>query len=383
MKSHRLIAFALGLFLMGSLLAGEAEAQKGSSKPPSSSGNSSSGSSGSKPKFSAPPAAPKPSSPPANTAPPKPPANTAPPKNDPPANTAPPKNDSNKPKFSAPPANTAPPKKEEEKPKFSAPPANTAPPKNEPPKSNPPTGPPAANVKGSEKPKSPAASLSEKARAAKENRSEVKWQESQKATAPPIPKYTAPSGKEVTVRTGSKDVEHIRNLPSTSVKPEVLKQNVHVHVTQNNYQHPPSWYYSQPTVYVGGGYSSAFWYMMGEWSAERRAAWLYNHRYDIESDAYQRGLRDAEVARRVAEMESRRVTRNANYVDPEFSKNPERQYDEDYVVASYNPTVTYHPTTSHDSGSARTVFYVLGAIVLIGVIAWAAYALFFKVRWGS
>lgn len=221
---------------------------------------------------------------------------------------------------------------------------------------------------------------SQKAQAAKEARSEAKWKETQKAQAPPVAKYTSPEGKTVNVRTGSKDVEYIRSLPSSSIKPEVRQQNITVHVTKH-YHHPYTYYTSQPVVYVGGGYSSAFWWMMMEWDAERRARWLYHNRYNIEADAYSRGMRDAQVSQYIAKLEADRAYRDANYVDSEFSKDRSLMYTDDYVRAAYNPTVHHDPTPV--SGSAvLKVFLVLASIVLGGVILWVIYYLIFVARWG-
>jgi hypothetical protein len=53
-------------------------------------------------------------------------------------------------------------------------------------------------------------------------------------------------------------------------------------------------------MYIGGGYNPAFWWMMSEWDAERRARWLYHNQNTIERDAYERGMQDAKVAEYVA-----------------------------------------------------------------------------------
>jgi hypothetical protein len=297
-----------------------------------------------------------------------------------------------KPKFgptepSKPPANTKPVEPPKPAP---TPPANTKPPEASKPKFGPtePSKPPANTTVvvpvpvNSAKPKSDG-ELSDKARANREARSETKYAETQKATAPPKPKYTTADGKEVQVRTATKEVEYVRNLPSSAIKPEVRQQNVNVHVTNYHYRHPASWYYSQPTVYVGGGYSSPFWYMMSEWDAERRARWLYNHRYDIDKTAYERGLQDGRVAAEVARLENQRSYRDPNYIDPEFKSDPSLTLDDDYVRESYNPTVVTTDSTPTDPRAARMVFYVLGSLVLLGLLGWGIYCLCCKVRWGS
>ena len=144
-----------------------------------------------------------------------------------------------------------------------------------------------------------------------------------------------------------------------------------VHVNHYHYSHPYSWYYSQPTIYVGGGYSSSFWWMMSEWSAERRAMWLYNHQNVIERDAYERGMRDAAVAARVAELRAGNTPVNSDYVDPEFVDDPGMMYTQEHVEAIYNP---------HVAGLDLWPLFWLAIIILFCL---AIYVLVFKVRWGD
>lgn len=277
---------------------------------------------------------------------------------------------SGKPKFSAP---SSPPQRPESKPQPTKPPESK-------PKFTAPSAPPPerhSTTPGVHTPSAPPSrdGMSDKARAAAEARSERKFQESQKAVQPPVSAYKTPDGKKVEVRTATADAQKIRSMPSSSVRPEVRQKNIEVHVT-HHYPHDYGWYRSQPPVYVGGGYSSAFWWMMMEWDADRRARWLYNHRYDIDADAYSRAVRDAEVARRIERLESSRPYRDPNYVDNEFRADPSLQYDDDYVHAVYNPA----PVTPLDPGAALAVLAVLGSVVLLGVLCWGFYALFFKVR---
>jgi hypothetical protein len=333
MKSLR---FGLVALLLVSLagLSTEADAQS-KNQPPKSSGSS-----GDKPKFSAPP----------------------PSKPNPPAD---------KPKFSAPPPKQE--HKEEPKSKFSSPPST---PKKEPHKEESkskftaPTIPHSGPVLGSEKPK--AGNVSEKARSNKEAESQRKYVESTKAVSPPKPKYTTADGKEVSVRTASKDVEAIRSLPSKAIQPEIRQKNITVHVTNYHYQHPYTYYQSQPYIYVGSGYSSAIFYMMLEWDAERRARWLYNHRYEISEEAYLRGVREGRTQEALNRLEQQRSYRDPNYIDPEFKSDPSAQYTDEYVHHAYNPDI------DHSSGSG--FFNFLGILLIFGVAITVLYFLFFRVR---
>jgi hypothetical protein len=175
-------------------------------------------------------------------------------------------------------------------------------------------------------------------------------------------------------------VQEIRNKPSSHYTPEARQRTYNTHITHHHYSHDYNWYRGQPSVYVGGGYSSAFWWMMMEWDAQRRAEWLYHHRYSIDTSAYERGLQDGEVRRRIERLENERRYRDATYRDPEFNDDPSLMYDDDYVAAAYNPRVV------HDTGGEDFLSWMVGIVLAIGVIAllgWGLYCLFFKVRIGS
>lgn len=350
MKMHRIFfASMLAAILIGVSTSTEVEAMQKSSKP-SSSGSSK----------------PAPSKP--TPAPSKP---TPPPVSKPPAD---------KPKFTSPTPPSKPADKPADKPKFTSPSTPSTPKVEDKPKFTSPDN--KAPVVGSSKPKASPNDPSDKARANKEERSERKFVETTKAAAPPKAKYTTPDGKEVQVRTATKDVEKIRNMPSSSIKPEVRQQNINVHVTKYNYPHPYSYYQSQPYVYMGAGYSSALFWMMTDWDAERRARWYYNHEHELSADAYRRGVADAQTAQAIARLKEKRSYQDPNYTDPEFDDNPATQYTDEYVEAAYNPQV--HPSSgTTDTGTAWNVLIVLGCIVLGGLVLWGLYVLLFKARWGS
>lgn len=195
-----------------------------------------------------------------------------------------------------------------------------------------------------------------------------------KASSPPKSTYTTKDGKEVKINTADKTVTEIRNKPSTYFEPATRRNRIDVHVTNYHYSHPYDWYHSRPYYYVGGGYSSAFWWMMMEWDAERRANWLYHNRHVIEQSAYQRGLQDAEVQRRIAALEARNAPRQERYVDPEFKDNPLDMYDDNYIEAAYNPTVRAVEEDSDWSGFWSTV-------LILGFLGLGGYFLFFH-KWG-
>lgn len=110
--------------------------------------------------------------------------------------------------------------------------------------------------------------------------------------------------------------------------------------------------------------------MMSEWSAERRARWLYHNQNVIEREAYERGMKDAAVAAELARLQTEGVQPNPDYVDDEFKENPDLMYEQEYVEAAYNPVVV----ETRPQGSALRI---------LGVCCFLAYLLFFKIRWGN
>lgn len=220
------------------------------------------------------------------------------------------------------------------------------------------------------------ATTSSKAKANKAAASQRSYQQTKQATAPPRSSYVSKSGKTVNVRKDSKVTSTIRSKPSTSYQPQQRTKRTEVHVHHYGYSHPTSWYYNQPTFYVGGGYSSAFWWMMSEWSAERRARWLYNNQNVIEQAAYERGMKDQAVAAEIAKLKQQNAPVNSDYVDPEFTDNPDLMYTQDYVEAAYNPTVT----VPENSSSFWTYFLTL--VIVLGVVGILFYVAT-QVRWGK
>jgi len=235
---------------------------------------------------------------------------------------------------------------------------------------------------GSVKPKSEP--VSDKARANMQAASERGFLKTQQAVAPPKTDYVAPSGKTVKVDIASPAVAAIRTRPSTELAAPVRQQRTQTHVNHYHYSHPSDWYYTQPAVHVGGGYSSAFWWMMmTDWSAERRARWLYNNQDRIERDAYERGIRDSATAAEIARLQQQNAVRDPHYVDQDFKDNPDLMYEQQYVEAAYNPepaptapvptpapSSRYSGMNAPKTGIFRIVGYAFLTILSIVGIIW-------------
>lgn len=194
------------------------------------------------------------------------------------------------------------------------------------------------------------------------------------ATSPPKSSYTTSTGKTVKVNSSSSAVKSIRSRPSTDYTPAARTQRTEVHITTMGYAHPYSYYNSYQPFYVGGGYSSSFWWMMAEWNAERRARWLYHNQGNIDQSAYERGMKDAAVAAEIARLKTEGTAQNGDYIDSEFEKNPDLMYDQDYVEAAYNPTVA-----PKKNGFATFMKWVL-TLIVIGAIGYGVYYFVAKAR---
>lgn len=216
---------------------------------------------------------------------------------------------------------------------------------------------------GSRKPTT--GSTSSKARANQQAASKRKYETTSKATAPAKTSYTSSSGKTVKVRKDSATVSRMRSRPSSYYTPAARTTRHTTYITTHNYNHGYGWYHSQPYYGMGGGYSSAYWYMMMEWSAQRRATWFYHNRSNIDAAAYQRGVQDTEVQQRLAALEAGGAARNGDYVDPEMADNPGMQYSQDYVEAAYNPTVV----ANTGGGSAAGTVFVWMLVIVFGFVA--------------
>jgi hypothetical protein len=202
--------------------------------------------------------------------------------------------------------------------------------------------------------------MSDKARA-NFDKANVERYKMEKPVQPPKSTYVTQSGKEVKIDTSHKSVETIRSKPYSYYAPEAHQQRVNVFVTNNHYSHPYDWYYSRPYYDCGGGFSSAFWWMvMTDWSAQRRAEWLYNNQYRLNQAAYQQGLQDAQVAQEIARLKAQGVQPDPNYIDPQLRSDPSIMYDRAYIDAVYNAPEPVHGGT----GGLVVLWWIIGIIVL-------------------
>lgn len=143
--------------------------------------------------------------------------------------------------------------------------------------------------------------------------------------ATPAPTYKAPAPVNKTVST-------IKSAPKSTYTPEA-RTNRYTTVVNNHYSHPYSYYQAQPYFNVGGGYSPVFWWMMMEWSADRRAAWMYHNQHNITQEAYLQGTKDAAVQAELARLRASGTPVDTSYVDKDFVANPDLMYTDNHIRA--------------------------------------------------
>jgi hypothetical protein len=300
----------------------------------------------SKPSVTTPPQSSKPSvtTPPQSSKP----SVTTPPQSSKPSVTTPPQ--SSKPSVTTPPQSS--------KPSVTTPPQSSKPSVTTPPQSSKPsvTTPP-SNIKFD--------SAAGNAKKKEESKAVFAASNSKNTYVPQQPKstYTTPNGKSVQIDKNAPQVSNIRNNLDTH-KYETRNTRIEHHY-HTHYGDRYGYYRSQPIIYVGGGYSSLFWYSMLDWSLERRAAWLYHNQYTIDSALYNQQLQNAELRVEIERLKARNVSVNKSYVDPEFNNNVDLMYDDNYVQAVYNPKIV----TSTSWYTGLMIFLIFcGLFLLIWVL---------------
>lgn len=144
-------------------------------------------------------------------------------------------------------------------------------------------------------------------------------------------------------------------------------------------------YTSRPVVVYQDPYSSMFWWWLLDQSLDQRAMWAYHHQNRMDQVRYRDLLtKDAQLERRVKELEGQGVARDPNYKVP--GMDPDLMYSDQYVDAVYNPqptateTLPLRNTGRSAFGSAvRTLAIILAILAGLIFVAWLV---FFK-RWGA
>ena len=173
----------------------------------------------------------------------------------------------------------------------------------------------------------------------------------------PAPTYTA-NGRTEKVNTQSAKVIRETVTPDEyASRPQRIEKHYYHHYGDRYYD-----YNQRPTIYVGGGYSSLFWYSMMDWDYQRRALWLYNHQHEIDRSLYQQQLQNAQLKAELARLQQQGADPNPGYIDPEFKTDPDAMYSDEYVKAAYNP--------QEDSHTGLIVILLITGVVVIGAIIW-------------
>lgn len=212
-----------------------------------------------------------------------------------------------------------------------------------------------------------------------------------KAATTPKSEYKTPTGQTIAINSNDTGVKTIRqNLDPERYATRSTRVEHHYH---NYYGDRYGYYRTQPYVYVGGGYDSIFWYAMMDWSLERRAMWMYNHQNTINQQLYAEQLAsNAQLRAEVEALKLRGQAVNPQYVDPEFTADPDVMYSDDYVNAAYNPepepvVVATPPIVRHtpqrsvphvvpvqqSSGMGWILLYVFGGLGLTALFVYIVF----------
>ncbi len=210
---------------------------------------------------------------------------------------------------------------------------------------------------------------------AKKQESKVKYQ-----VANPVPVIT-PAAQPRSTYTTSKGTQ--RPITANSPQVQTVRRTI-THERYVTYDNRASGfygsYYGNPHPYndffspflMGYMFSSAV-------NADQRAYWAYHHRNDMDDYRYNEMLsRDADLSRRLRELETQGIVRDPNYVLPQMQDNPDLQYDRGFVEAAVNPVVA-QPEASSPVKSGWTFSQVFWTLVIGGMIGYGVWYLFTQV----
>jgi len=194
-----------------------------------------------------------------------------------------------------------------------------------------------------------------------------------KAATKPKDSYVAPTGKVVKVDPKSPTVANVRKtVTPTEYANRSTRVENHYH---NYYGDRYDTYRSRPYIDVGGGYSPLFWYMMADWSIERRAQWMYNNQNTMNTQLYQQELaKNTQLAAQVEALKARGAAPDPNYIDPEFKDDPDLMYDDAAVTAAFNPTPV--PVEHTPSSAGAILVWILSILFVVGVLFGLYYFIF-------
>lgn len=188
-----------------------------------------------------------------------------------------------------------------------------------------------------------------------------------KRSSAPKPNYTSKNGKTVKIDPKSSSTKHVRSMSSSDYSNRSTRIEKHYH---HHYGDRYDYYRSQPYVYVGGGYSSLFWYSMLDWDLRRRALWMYHHQNTIDSQLYATQMQNAQLAAEINRLKAQNVAVDPNYVDKEYAGNEDLMYSNEYVKAAYNQQPA---PVVHKPVSLTWLWWTLGILFFGGLIVWLVF----------
>ncbi len=128
---------------------------------------------------------------------------------------------------------------------------------------------------------------------------------------------------------------------------------------------------SGPPVIYRDPYHNLFWWWLLAQSLDTQARWAYHHRDAMAKERYDRLEKNAEVKKRIEEMEREGKPRDPTYTPENLP--PDLMYDDEYVEAAYNPQ------NSAIDRAARIFLAILLGGALLAFLIWIV----FIKRWGG
>jgi len=140
-------------------------------------------------------------------------------------------------------------------------------------------------------------------------------------------------------------------------------------------------YYGHPVYYHD--YYSPFlmgWLLSDAVNSHQRALWMYHHQHDMDQARYAELLRrDAKLQAEIEQLKAQNIARDAGYIPPQMTDNPDLMFNRDFVDASYNPQEVETNTDEGGGSGVGTFFFwlfVVFAVLVVGGIL--VYFLFMK-----
>jgi SLA1 homology domain 1, SHD1 len=137
-------------------------------------------------------------------------------------------------------------------------------------------------------------------------------------------------------------------------------------------KHFPNWRDSDknPSVDIGHNYSHYFWTAIQSWPSYRQALWLYHNEDNIKRSFYKKLAEQPATKAELARLSRSRVTVDPNFIDPEFTDDPDLMYRDEFVSAIYNSTEFDYNSDWSTPWTILVIFCICAGLI---VVSWSKY----------